>query len=288
MDYINSLKGRTCWVYQGGNDTSFGRIVDTTEDYMVMHTEDDEIIYFTIDQVKTICEDSTLRFVSLSCFENNPEYVRATNLQELLDKLKYRSVKINSGQEVRTGMLAEVKDDYISMFTEEDGVIFYTSHYIHSISEPNRSTNEISYQEAEFQSFQPINDEIIAANFNKLLTNLKYSWVMINRNRHDRIDGLLVEVHEEYLTLIQKQMIIRVPIVQIRNISYPGVSVLNKEEADTIHDLLVIEEENNGSENLSSLSVNEVDPTNDDCPTEAVINIAEVATEESTKKKQMQ
>ncbi|RXJ02554.1 hypothetical protein DS745_06170 [Anaerobacillus alkaliphilus] len=291
MEYIQSLKGSTCWVYQGGNETSFGKIVDTTEDFMVMHTESDEIIYYNIAHVKTICEDSTLRFVSLNCFENNePEYVLAKNLHELLDKLKYRSVRISSGQDVRTGMLVEVKEDYIGIFTEEDGVTFYTSSYIHSISEPNRSASDITYQEVEFQTFQPMNSQIIGKNFNQLLTNLKFSWININRNRLDRIDGLLVEIYEDYLTLIQKQMVIRIPINQIRNVSFAGVSILKEES--TINSELVIADDRDSirDENLLSLSSetsNESHEVKNNSEEDTQEITEDVADEESSKKKQV-
>ncbi|MGZ4159202.1 MAG: hypothetical protein ACXVNF_00155, partial [Neobacillus sp.] len=71
-----------------------------------------------------------------------------------------------------------------------------------------------------------------ADNFQNLLDSLKFQWVSINRGGPEKLEGVLSDVHEDYVSLINKEEIVRLAMFHIRSISY-GLKIEKAEDANS-------------------------------------------------------
>jgi spore coat protein B len=65
-----------------------------------------------------------------------------------------------------------------------------------------------------------------------MLGSLMYQWVKINRGGPEKLEGVLGEVTNDYVALINKEEIVRLSMFHIRNISY-GLKIEKPEEEET-------------------------------------------------------
>ena len=122
------------------------------------------------------------------------------------------------GPESRIGKLLSVEDDYITLLTEDDGVAYYMTHHIKSITDNAK-------QGLEFNIEIPENFEFLKANnCISVLEKLKFHWVQINRGGPETLEGVLNEANDDFVTIISNEEIIRLSMFHIRNISY-GVKI---------------------------------------------------------------
>jgi len=148
-------------------------------------------------------------------------------------------IRINgNGPESKVGKLIDVKEDFFVLYTEEDGLIFYKEQHIKSLSHGLTFTNQVIAKDGEglvetssneeviqeevtdpLTSIMEVYNQISANNTNNLLTNLKLSWIKLNRKGPESIEGLLVEANENYLVLIVNNEIFRIPTYHVQNFS---------------------------------------------------------------------
>ncbi|MEY2193616.1 hypothetical protein AB7942_12890, partial [Neobacillus sp. BF23-41] len=58
-----------------------------------------------------------------------------------------------------------------------------------------------------------------AANFHDLLASLKLKWVKINRGGPEKLEGVLCDVSKDIVSLVINKEIVRLSMVDIKNIS---------------------------------------------------------------------
>lgn len=143
---------------------------------------------------------------------------------EMINSLIGKIIKIDrGGSESRIGKLMDVYDDYLVILTEDDGVVYYNSYHIKSLSESVK-------EEIDFNIVVPEDFEFKKAeNFEGLLDSLTYQWVKINRGGPEKLEGVLSHVNKDSVTLINKEEIVRLSMFHIRNISY-GLKIEQAEE----------------------------------------------------------
>ncbi|MER2076836.1 hypothetical protein [Psychrobacillus psychrotolerans] len=136
-------------------------------------------------------------------------------LLSLVDKV----IKVDrGGPESRVGLLLSAEDDYFTLLTENDGIIYYSTQHIKSLT--NHSKNQ-----TEFNLEIPKNFEYIQADdFKGILNCLTLQWVKINRGGPETLEGVLDSVTDDYAIIVANEEIIRVALFHIRNISY-GVKI---------------------------------------------------------------
>ncbi|MGB2870553.1 hypothetical protein [Psychrobacillus psychrotolerans] len=136
-------------------------------------------------------------------------------LLSLVDKV----IKVDrGGPESRVGLLLSAEDDYFTLLTENDGIIYYSTQHIKSLT--NHSKNE-----TEFNLEIPKDFEYIQADdFKGILNCLTLQWVKINRGGPETLEGVLDSVTDDYAIIVANEEIIRVALFHIRNISY-GVKI---------------------------------------------------------------
>ncbi len=136
-------------------------------------------------------------------------------LLSLVDKV----IKVDrGGPESRVGLLLSAEDDFFTLLTENDGIIYYSTQHIKSLT--NHSKNQ-----TEFNLEIPKDFEYIQADdFKGILNCLTLQWVKINRGGPETLEGVLDSVTDDYAIIVANEEIIRVALFHIRNISY-GVKI---------------------------------------------------------------
>ena len=236
-NYLQSLVGKGVQIHRGGPDSNTGKLLDVTEDYVALQKDDGEIIYFKTSHIKSIRENAMIKFNSLL---NTDEtlFIKASKFQEMASQLKEQNVRINGkGPESRIGKLVDVRDDYVIIYTVDDGLIFYKDQHIKSLSTPLEkveSTNDSGEKETEQNTEELLNVEEVpkvntelenllklsaAASMNDLLSNLKYSWIKVNRKGPESVEGLLVDSSDQHLVLAVDNEILRISTYHIKNFS---------------------------------------------------------------------
>lgn len=165
-------------------------------------------------------------------------------LLSLVDKV----IKVDrGGPESRVGLLLSAEDDYFTLLTENDGIIYYSTQHIKSLT--NHSKNE-----TEFNLEIPKDFEYIQADdFKGILNCLTLQWVKINRGGPETLEGVLDSVTDDYAIIVANEEIIRVALFHIRNISY-GVKI---EKTEKDKDKSGKEENKNNKEDNKNESKNQ-------------------------------
>jgi spore coat protein B len=144
--------------------------------------------------------------------------------RDMMKSMVSKIIKIDrGGPESKIGKLLDVYDDHLVVLTEDDGVVYYCTHHIKSVTENAKEQIEFSIEVPENFEFKK------AENFHGILSSLMYQWVKINRGGPEKLEGVLGEVTNDYVSIINKEEIVRLSMFHIRNISY-GLKVEPEEE----------------------------------------------------------
>ncbi|MGX9132970.1 hypothetical protein ACWV26_00960 [Rummeliibacillus sp. JY-2-4R] len=155
--------------------------------------------------------------------------------QELAKALINKVIKVDrGGHESSIGMVLSAADDHITVLTEKDGVVYYKTQHIKSITQAAKGGLEFNTEVPEDFEFMQAKD------FDGILDSLYLNWVQINRGGPEKFEGVLDKHDGDFLTLISNNEIIRVSKYHIRSISY-GLKVEKEDEQK--------EEENSSSKN---------------------------------------
>lgn len=128
----NSLIGRVVQVNKSGPGATVGQLLAVKEDFLVVRAENQEIIYFTLEHIKTITEETEAQ-IHFSSEEK--ELLQPNNFQKLIQSFIGEYVRINcSGPDSRVGKLNGEDGSFIMLQTEKDGLIFYTTKHLKSLS----------------------------------------------------------------------------------------------------------------------------------------------------------
>lgn len=134
---------------------------------------------------------------------------------EMMRALVNKTIKINrGGPESKSGKLLAVNEDYLVLYTNEDGVVYFKNQHIKSISENVKGGKNVD------SSLLSTLDYMAPNNFSGLISDLKYQWVKINRGGPEKIEGVLYEINGDYVTVISNEEIVRMAMYHIRSISY--------------------------------------------------------------------
>ena len=135
--------------------------------------------------------------------------------RDMMKSLVGKIIKVDrGGPESRIGKLLDVNDDFLVVLTEDDGVVYYLTHHIKSVTENAKEQLEFNIEVPEGFDYKK------AEHFQGLLDALKFQWVKINRGGPEKLEGVLSDVNKDFVSLINKEEIVRLSMFHIRNISY--------------------------------------------------------------------
>ncbi|MGG3467130.1 hypothetical protein ABES02_06275 [Neobacillus pocheonensis] len=159
--------------------------------------------------------------------------------KDMMKSLVGKIIKIDrGGPESRIGKLLDVNEDHLVLLTEDEGVVYYNTHHIKSVTENAKEQLEFNIEVPEGFTYKQ------ADSFHGLLDSLKFQWVKINRGGPEKLEGVLSDINNDFVSLINKEEIVRLSMFHIRNISY-GLKVEKAEEEKS---------ENQGSQEKMSSS----------------------------------
>lgn len=213
MENLEHLIGSKVRIFRGGPESRDGILLDKQSDYLALFTKQDGVVYYNLRHIKSVIKNAKDGHISCNDDENDELCIKADSFQDLLRNLKGSRIRIDrGGPESRDGKLLDVLSDYLVLDTKKEGVIYYKTHHIKSVSvmEQNDQNDEQRDEDCPY---------VYAMNFQELLKELKYSWVKINRGGPEKIEGVLVDSSDEYLVLTTNDEVNRIPTYHIRNVS---------------------------------------------------------------------
>ena len=162
--------------------------------------------------------------------------------RELMNMHVGKTIRVDrGGPESRIGKLLAVFEDFFVLLTEKDGVVYYKTNHVRSITESSKDAMKLGLKIPEKLEFKT------AENFHKLLESIRFQWVKINRDGGpESLEGVLSDSNKHYASLIVNEEVVRFSLKHIRNISY-GLMVGKSEKS----------EEENSSANHNSDNQNE-------------------------------
>lgn len=137
-----------------------------------------------------------------------------------MENLIGKKVCVDRGPETLVGRLMAVKKDHLVVLTD-DGIVYAQTYHIKSITVDSKDYMETEVKPVgEVEQEQPLMTYIDAESMDKVLNEMKHSWVQVNRGGPHRIEGVLVDVQAEYITLISNNEITTIFNFHLKSISY--------------------------------------------------------------------
>ena len=143
--------------------------------------------------------------------------------KDLLLSLLSKTIKVDrGGPESREGKLLAVGSDYFTLLTKDDGVVYYKMQHVKSITVDTKGNLSPEVETEKVGLYQ-------GEDFKSVIKNFRHSWVKVNRGGPEKLEGILNEVEDDFVTIISKQEVIQLAMFHIRNISFGAIS---EEEGD--------------------------------------------------------
>ncbi|MEQ6357182.1 hypothetical protein ABNX05_21355 [Lysinibacillus sp. M3] len=134
--------------------------------------------------------------------------------KDLLLTLMNKVIRVDrGGPESRIGKLMAAEDDHFVLLTEKDGIVYYKTQHIKSITLNSRDGMEFSVEDPATDSY------LLAPDFKTVVSSLRHHWVKVNRGGPEMLEGIMDEVTDDYISIFSKEEIIRLAMYHVRNIS---------------------------------------------------------------------
>ncbi|USK69322.1 hypothetical protein [Peribacillus asahii] len=240
LSYLEKLVGKTVTVFKGGPHSRTGELLAVQSDYLVIKTEDQQVVYYPLTQLKSVIDNTKNSTVSIENLYTRlaaqETIMYPDTFQELVQSLQLGYVQVNGGGPSSSkGYLLDAKSEYIALTTEEKGLVFYRLDQIKSLSTA----------ESEFSEVLPTIAFGGSELFTDLLRSLLLQWTTVNHGP-DKVEGILIEVNDEYSVLVKHKEVIYVPNDSINFVAQK---------------VAVEEEENSQDGNMDSTTQNIIQPT---------------------------
>ncbi|MED1510261.1 MULTISPECIES: spore coat protein [Bacillus] len=131
---------------------------------------------------------------------------------DFLEGLIGSNVRVNrGGPESQKGTIVSIGADYFVLQNEKGEHHYYQLRHLKSIT---KNTKDGGIADSGWS------EEDSAEDFETLLQNFKYRWVKINRGGPEKIEGILQDVSNDYVTLIIKEEIVLIALSHIKSVNY--------------------------------------------------------------------
>ncbi|MBY8911637.1 spore coat protein [Bacillus sp. YC2] len=217
-NFLNSMEGKVITVYRGGPESKTGRLADIKPDYIALQV-DNNIVYYQWKHVKSITEDTNNTLSPAEAIE----CAEADDFQELIHRMISQTVQLNQGgPESKKGKLHEAGDDFLVLETEDDGIVYFNTDHIKSVSVENAADDEAD-EPADYE---------MADDFHGIFKSMTHKWVSINRGGPEAVEGILVDNSEGHYTLVKDKEVLRIHPFHIKSISAGSKGAAKKEEEE--------------------------------------------------------
>lgn len=266
LEYLESIQGKAVRVFKGGPESRLGQLLSVKSDYLVLNTKDEGVVVYQTGHIKSVIEDTTTSMNTLNSAAVTDMMSTIDDTQsfaEVLSAMKDSFVRIDrGGPEARNGRLLDVKNDYLVLYTEKDGVVFYQLEHVKSISKAVKNNNNNNEDDQSSNANMMVDnfvkpEYIEADDFAGLLTKMRYMWITINRGGPESMKGVLADSSDGHLVLISEKEVIRIPTFHIRSISYVLKNESNQNAENNNQDQQNSENNNNQNQNQNNQNNNQ-------------------------------
>ncbi|WP_046181411.1 hypothetical protein [Domibacillus tundrae] len=133
-EILRSSVGKVVKVNRGGPDSRIGQLLAVQDDYFVLLTKEDGVLYYKGQHVKSITDNTKNGLEFNLLVPRNFTYISGKVFTEVMNNLKYKWVIINrGGPEKHEGILDDCNDDYVTIICNEE-VIRVSTFHIKNIS----------------------------------------------------------------------------------------------------------------------------------------------------------
>jgi spore coat protein B len=154
-ELMQSLLNKVVRVDRGGPESRVGKVISAQSDYFALLTEQDGVVFYKLQHVKSITQDSRNEMkLNAEVPEDFKRFESFMDFKSVLTELRHRWVKINrGGPESVEGVLEEIFDDYATIVKNNE-VIRVAMFHIRNVSyglkpekkEPEKQQDENSQQ----------------------------------------------------------------------------------------------------------------------------------------------
>lgn len=152
-EFLLTLLNKNVKVDRGGPESRGGKLLAVGDDYIVLLTKEDGIVYYQIQHIKSITENSKNLLNNDVEMSDEFKFVTGTNLNEVLGRLIFAWVKINrGGPESFEGVLDNVTSDRVTIISKEEIVhvsLFHLRNFSYGLKPKKKKENQQPPQENE-------------------------------------------------------------------------------------------------------------------------------------------
>jgi spore coat protein B len=132
-ELLKKLINNTIKVNQGGPESKVGWLINVVDDYIIVLTEDDGVVFYNISHVKSVSVQNNNSNENMENFAYF-DYVNVKNFRDLFSQFSHRWVSINrGGPEALEGVLVQGVGGHYTL-VNNDEVIRINPYHIKSIS----------------------------------------------------------------------------------------------------------------------------------------------------------
>ena len=151
-DLMLSLVRKAIKVDRGGPESRVGILLAVEDDHLILFTKDDGVVYYKLQHVKSVSLD-TKGNQELEIPEDL-EHFTGTDFKTVISNYRHSWVKVNrGGPEALEGILDEVSDEYVTIFSKHE-VIHLAMFHIRNISSGIKEKEEEKEENQEKQEKQ--------------------------------------------------------------------------------------------------------------------------------------
>ncbi|MGY3313470.1 spore coat protein B [Peribacillus simplex] len=194
LPYLEALTGKFVRAFKGGPDSREGKLLTVQSDYIVIQTEQNQLVYFAIEHLKIVVGNAKKTQLDLSSI-NEEETVYPANFLGVLESLQTSCIQVNGGGPAsKVGRVVDVKEEFLVLSSEKDGLVLYPISHIKSVTVLELADNELLPQFGD-------GTETI----NGLLSRLVHNWVSISAGGPNKVEGILMEVTDSHLIVVHHE-----------------------------------------------------------------------------------
>jgi spore coat protein B len=146
-----------------------------------------------------------------------PAPQKTTNIYQAM-QLVGQQVKVNrGGPESVEGKLLAIPGDFL-VVAAKDVVVYVNGAHVKSITEGSSNGGKSGGKSGGNTSQQFIS----GSSFNSLLSRLRHQFIQINRGGPEKVEGFLAETNSNFLLLVVKRELVRIPIFHIKTVNVSG------------------------------------------------------------------
>lgn len=133
-EFVHSLLNKVIKIDRGGPESRVGMVLGAENDYLILLTAEDGVVYYKLHHIKSITQDSQDTMALDIEIPEDFKFVKGVDFRDVLNKLRNAWVKINrGGPETLEGVLQEVTNDFATIVANKE-VIRVSLFHIRNIS----------------------------------------------------------------------------------------------------------------------------------------------------------